>query len=122
MLGWYFVIYPQRVLVAGLKLEDSVRLATWETGLGGTKWIAQLCTLGQAVDLGGNGYPNRYVIPAGTLARVLQQGVPSHTSPPVIGDDYYLPPNWTGEATIDIERLKSLPPEVLLAVEAWDQS
>ncbi|MCA3252256.1 MAG: hypothetical protein ACK5JG_12325 [Pseudomonadota bacterium] len=122
MLGWYFVIYPQRILVAGMKLEDSARLASWKTGLGGTKWIEQLCNLGQAVDLGGNGYPNRYVVPAATLSHVLQQGVPSRTSPPVIGDDYFLPPNWTGEAKIDIERLKSLPPEVLLAVEAWDQS
>jgi hypothetical protein len=121
MLGWHLVIYPQSVQVAGTR-SDLDHIASWKAGLGGTRWIVQLCASGDAVDLGGDGYPNRYLITAAVLRAVLRDGVPQHDSPPVVGDDYYLPRGWTGDAELQIERLNALPGHTLLAVDAWDQS
>ena len=121
MLGWYFGVYPQTVHATGLNEKDH-RLASWEVGLNGAQWIKDLCKIGEAVDLGGNGYPNRYVLTAAALRRARQHGVPKHDSPPVIGDDYFLPSGWIGKVELDRERLNGLAPQTLLAVEVWDQS
>jgi hypothetical protein len=121
MLGWEFIVVTQRVHVAGLSVKDQW-LATWTTSLGGTDWLEKLCTLGEAIDLGGNGYPLRYVLAAATLRRVFQNGLPRADSPPVFGEDYFLPAGWSGSLEVDWDRLNALPAEVLLSVEAWDQS
>lgn len=121
MLGWEFFIFRQ-----GEDGRDYARweraLARWQAGWGGDEWLDDLVSQGAATDLGGNGYPNRYTVRAGALVAMLRDGLPKHDGPPVIGDDYFLPGGWTGNAKIDIARLESLDPIELLLVEAWDQS
>ena len=121
MLGWDFVVYAGAV--QGDNVEPSrPRLASWSTGPGGTAWIEKLCTTGEAVDLGGNGYPKRYVMTAAVLRAALREGVPRHDSPPVVGEDYFLPGGWTGKLEVDGKNLDVLPDHALLTVDAWDQS
>lgn len=122
MLGWEFLVSRQR----GDGDEDGTGaapvLARWQAGLGGTKWLDDLVSKGVASDLGGDGYPIRYTVPAGILVAVLGEGPPKHGGPVVIGDDYILPGGWTGNVRIDIARMKELDPSEILLVEAWDQS
>ncbi|MDP1537997.1 MAG: hypothetical protein Q8L95_12530 [Burkholderiales bacterium] len=122
MLGWEFFIHEQRETGAGLPAAQGTALASWKAGLGGTQWLDLLVSKGMAINLGGDGYPNRYAVAAGTILAVLRQGIPKHDGPLVLGDDYMLPSGWTGDASIDIERLELVDPSEILLVEAWDQS
>ncbi len=97
-------------------------VASWTTSVGGTRWLDRLVESGHAVDLGGNGYPCRWVLGIGTLLKVLRSGTPRGEASPVVGDDYYLPANWSGKNRLELEQLQSADPLELLIVEAWDQS
>jgi hypothetical protein len=70
----------------------------------------------------GAGYPNRYLVAARHLIALLANGAPAHQGPPIIGDDYVMPANWTGKVIIDKEALAACPPDEILMVEAWDLS
>jgi hypothetical protein len=104
MLGWYFCILRSAEASPGLTANNSLQLASWEAGLGGTKWIDDLVSSGTATDLGGNGYPNRYSAQANDLVAALRALV-AHQS-----------------RSIDLAKLEALDPSEVLLVEAWDQS
>ncbi len=122
MLGWSIKIYPQSFRIKDIHTEVEDILVSWKTGLGGLDWIENLCSEGEALSLGGNGYPLEFAITARALFLALEEGVPAHKAPLVIGDDYISPSGWTDQVEIDLERLIALPPELLLAVDAWDMS
>ena len=122
MLGWEFFVRKQSYAGADGHAAEGAPLASWKASLGGTQWIDDLVTNSKAADLGGDGYPNRYTVAAGTMLAVLRQGLPRHDGPLVLGDDYVLHQGWTGDASIDIERLQLIDPSEILLVEAWDQS
>ena len=90
--------------------------------MNGTDWLNDLVAKGVVTDLGGDGYPIRYEVSAGAIMAVLALGLPKHSGPPVIGDDYFLPRGWTGDAKMDFARLRAIDPGEILVVEAWDQS
>ncbi|MDY0006430.1 MAG: hypothetical protein RBS22_06355 [Spongiibacteraceae bacterium] len=122
MLGWQLII---RRGAKRAPFDDSVneqRVASWRAALGGTRWLDDLVESGHALDLGGNGYPCRYVVAVGTLLEMLQSGTPRSEGASVIGDDYVLPGTWTGDEDIALELLYAADPLELLVVEAWDQS
>ena len=112
MLGWEVFVFPED--------DDSKDTARWMTGLGGLAWVDELVKKGQAEDLGGNGYPDRYSVTAGTLMSILKDGLPDNKSPLVIGDDYVHPKGWNGQ--LRIGNLLECPPDQILILEAWDQS
>ena len=122
MLGWHFNVYPYRLRAASGEERMAARVASWETGLGGTDWIDRLAKDGRAVALGGGGYPLRFVISAAEILNVFEKGLPRPKGPVVVGDDYYTPPDWLGKATVNIEAIRKLAPSELLMIEAWDQS
>jgi len=116
VLGWEFFVSRQSD-------PDEMRaLATWRAGLSGTDWLDDLVAKGMAMDLGGNGYPDRYALSVAALCAALEFGAPKHIDPPVIGDDYITPSGWSSPVTIDRVRLRTLDPNEILVVEAWDQS
>lgn len=114
MLGWDVLVF--REVVGSPKA-----IARWETGVFGLDWLDDLVKADKAIDLGGNGYPNRYSVTAGILLPLLAEGLPSNRSPLVIGDDYSRPPGWNGHLEMDPAALACSGDERLV-VEAWDQS
>lgn len=122
MLGWEIMIerganrQPFEVPSIGQLV------ASWRTGLGGTDWLERLVKSGHAIDLGGNGYPCRYALSVGVLLETLKTGTPAGKGAFAIGDDYYLPSNWTGSSYLELELLQAADPLEILVVEAWDQS
>ena len=122
MLGWEFFISPRADAESGSEGQPARLIANWRAGLGGTEWVDSLVRQERAKNCGGNGYPLRYEISAATLLTVLESGIPRHRGPRVIGDDYQLPADYIGDVTIDLGRLRALPPDDVLCVEAWDQS
>jgi len=61
MLGWAVFVFREKELEKEKSSRAKARsLASWETGMFGLQWIDRLVKDGKAVDLGGNGYPNRY--------------------------------------------------------------
>ncbi|MBM3980781.1 MAG: hypothetical protein FJ304_10940 [Planctomycetes bacterium] len=122
MLGWGINVWrqtDQRGTPAHLRRGF---IAAWEAGLGGLEWLDALVAAGRAEDLGGSGYPNTYTLTAGVLAEVLSAGVPSHTGPDVIGDDYVLPGGWTGPLHLERATFAECSPDEVLVLEAWDLS
>jgi hypothetical protein len=116
MLGWEFFVKRQR------DSHESPALAAWQAGLDGLDWLEALVSKGVANDLGGDGYPLRYLVPAGTMTALLAEGVPKGGGQLVLGDDYVQPPGWIGRTRIDMTRLQAIDPSEILLVEAWDQS
>jgi len=120
MLGWEF--YVTRQVGPVDPKAPGERIARWRAGLGGTRWVDGLVAGDLACDLGGNGYPMQYTVPAGLLLAILRLGPPTHDGPPVVGDDYFTPAGWTGDVSINLDRLASIDPREMILVEAWDQS
>lgn len=114
MLGWEVMVFRQ-------KGGEQVLVASWHTSVYGLAWLRQLAAAGKALDLGGNGYPNRYVVSAGVLLPILGKALPENASPPVFGDDYVLPAGWSGAVSWR-DAARDCAPEDQLMVEAWDQS
>ncbi len=122
MLGWEILI-ERGVNHHPFETPSKGQLvASWMTGLGGTDWLDLLVSSGHAVDLGGNGYPCRYALTVGVLLQTLRTGTPKASGPSVIGDNYYIPSNWTGTNRLELEILQAADPLEILVVEAWDQS
>ncbi|MGE0560049.1 MAG: hypothetical protein AB7O69_17440 [Burkholderiales bacterium] len=122
MLGWEIFVHRQ---LPGESLENpsnESRLATWRTSIGGLDWLDKLVKEGKAVDLGGNGYPCRFTAAAKEILPRISRGVPAHTGPAVIGDDYYLPAGWSEKVQLDRAKVLECPPDAQLVIEAWDQS
>lgn len=107
-------------------LDKARCVGSWQTSLGGTKWLDDLVEQQEALLFSNVGYPEIYVASALSIKRALRSGIPATNSPPVIGtdpgDEYYLPPGWVGDERLDVEALRSIPDGRLLTVEAWDLS
>ena len=113
MLGWEIIVTQHGC---------NATLARWRTSIVGLAWLESLVRANQAVDLGGNGYPNKYSISARVLFPLIANGAPSTRSPLVIGDGYVLPPDWSSRVELDVTRMSASLPDEKLLVEAWDQS
>lgn len=118
MLGWEVFVYRHRATNPG----EGLLVGRWMTGIFGLKWIDELVKAQRAVDLGGNGYPCRYSMAASTFMSVVTNGLPSHDTPPVIGEDYALPAGWNSEPELNMAVLAECGRDEELVIEAWDQS
>ena len=49
MMGWMVLVYP--------KSNEDGKLASWEVGVSGLRWLDALVAEGKAEKLNGNGYP-----------------------------------------------------------------
>jgi len=54
MLSWWFNVRR------GQNADPECTLATWESRLGGLRWLDDLIAIGKARKLRSDGYPNRY--------------------------------------------------------------
>ena len=113
MLGWEVFVSRQ---------GSDAPVARWKTSVFGLKWLDALVEGHKALDLGGNGYPNKYSIAAGVLLPIITRGLPANSSPLVVGDDYVTPAGWSGDVTLNAKNAAACHPDEQLLLEAWDQS
>ena len=101
------------------KVNKEAFLASWEAGLFGADWIAQLCTQGKATQLTFNGFPNRNPASAHLIAPLLLAGIAEAQDGEFPQDQLT---GWPGCITVHPERIAACVPGQLLTIEVWDQS
>ncbi len=120
MLGWQVLVFRGSERSADTPEGESI--ASWKTGTSGLQWLYDLVQRGEAVDLGGNGYPNRYSIVANVLLPIISSGLPLNDGPAVIGDDYFFPKGWSTKVKLDRQKIAVCPADAQLLIEQWDLS
>ena len=122
MLGWEIFVMRQDNPAPDGGQGDGTLVAAWLTGMSGTKWLDALAAANRATDLGGNGYPCRWLVPAGEVQNALVNGAPAGGGPITIGDDYVIEGTWAKVKVLRRELLNAMPLDEVLVVEGWDQS
>jgi hypothetical protein len=123
MVGWWIVIAKQPPVGSEKNIDyKNDILATWEASVFGLDWIKLLVQDGKATQLRHSGYPNQYVVLAGHVLPLIENGPPPHDGPTIIGDDYVMQGNWIGSLKIDHDRLHQCAPDQPLIIDAWDLS
>jgi hypothetical protein len=126
MIGWHIGVYRLArggAAPAEWEAEQGKRVAVWQAGLQGLDWLDALVTNGDAVKLGGDGYPYRYTAPLSSLIEPVRQGPPSANKAWIAGaGDIIDVSKWPGETTIDEDALTACEPDEWVMVEAWDES
>jgi hypothetical protein len=125
MLGWHISVFRQTndgSAPATVDSEEGSRLAVWQADGYGLGWLRELVNAGNAIDLGGNGYPNRYAAMAKHLVPLFLESPPrankvwTHDPGDIIGE------GWLGRTVVDRVTAASCRPEEWLLVVAWDES
>src|ERR1035437_3352487 len=104
MVGWCIGVYRQKdssVSPGRSDPPEGARLAVWQTGLGGLDWLNELVKAGKAIDLGGNGYPNRYTATAACLLPQIMENPPLARSVWLIDPGDVVTDQWAGRTTTD---------------------
>jgi hypothetical protein len=125
MLGFHVSVYRQQEDAATpptFETHEGLRLAVWQTDYSGLSWLNDLVNAGEAIHLGGMGYPFRYAARAEHLLPRLTIG------PPRARDVWLLQPGdtvtheWEGRTVIDQAGIGECRPDEWLLIEAWDES
>ena len=125
MLGWHISVYRQAdggKSPAKNESTQGARIAVWQTGLEGLSWLDDLVKMNQAVDLGGNGYPNHYTAQSKHLIRQIVDGPHRANKTWVCGPQDTTTSKWAGKTVIDSTVAEDCRPDEWLLVEAWDES
>lgn len=124
-LGWHISVYRQQndgSAAALFGAARGTRLAVWQTGLGGLDWLDGLVQRQQAIDLGGNGYPNEYTAMAAHIVPQLRAGPPAANTVWTYDAGDVITPQWLGKTTTDPEMMDACRPDEWLLIRAWDES
>ena len=125
MLGFHISIYK---LQSGNQPAPSAsaprgeRLAVWQAGYDGLRWIDHLVEQGSAFHLGGFGYPTTYTARIGDLRPKVLAGPPSANEVWGYDPGDILLDGWCGKTTIDHSALSTCSPDEWVLLEAWDES
>jgi hypothetical protein len=125
MLGWHISIYRQKDggrSPATHEKEKGTRLAVWQADVGGLKWIHELVKAGKAIDLLGNGYPNRYTAVAGNLTPYISETPPLAREHWLLEAGDIVTDQWVGKTATDPAEISQCHPDEWLLIEAWDES
>jgi hypothetical protein len=125
MLGWHISVFKQRndgASPATSESERGTRLAVWQTGLGGLGWLEELVKAGNAIDLGGSGYPCRYTATAEYLLPRIIETPPGARTVWVCQAGDIITDKWEGKTVVDREAAAHCRRNEWLLVEAWDES
>lgn len=126
MLGWHVSVYRKvndPLNPAHFDSDYGQLLAQWQGDVGALGWLDTLVSTGDAIDLGGNGYPSRYTAQCRVLRPVVTEGPPGarehwlHDPGDII--DWNV---WKGKTFVEHEILGSVPESEWLLVVAWDES
>jgi hypothetical protein len=122
-LGWMISVYRQSnggSTPASFGTQQGDRLAVWQTGPVGIRWLDELVEQQKAVHLGGNGYPIRYTATAADVVPRIRDDPPgakpvwTHDPGDIVTSD------WLGKTTYFFEG--AMRADEWLIVEAWDES
>lgn len=122
MLGWHISVFRQAnggSAPARADSERGARVAVWQAGLWGLARFNDLVKVGQAIDLGGNGYPLWYTAQAEHLIPRIAGGLPEARSTWAAGPEDILTESWVGGTEVATDDCR---PDEWLLVEAWDES
>jgi len=125
LLGWHISVYRQTndgSAPAAVDSAKGVRVAVWQAGWRGLRWIDELVEARKAIDLGGNGYPCRYTVTARHLVPNIIEAPPEVRPTWVAGGSDILTGKWEGKTVIDHAAAGQCRPDEWLLVEAWDES
>ena len=103
MLGWNISVFRQLEGGSSPAKADSAkgtRVAVWQAGPEGLRWINELVTMGLAVDLGGDGYPLRYTAQAEHLIPPILEGPPKAQPTWQVDDGDVLTSAWVGKTAV----------------------
>jgi hypothetical protein len=126
MWGWWIAVFRQAQgghVPASADGELGTRLAVWQTPPNGLNWLNELVRAGDAIALGGNGYPLWFTARSDQLLPPILGG-PPHANPVWNSgpDDLIDNAVWLGRTTIYSAAVDSCRPDEWLVVEAWDES
>jgi len=125
MLGWHISVFRQvdgGTSPARAGAEEGARLAVWQTDVGGLKWLDALVEAGQAVNLGGNGYPSYYTAQAEHLIPQIVDGPPGARDTWMRDPHDIVASQWEGKTVINHAVVDDCRPDEWLLVAAWDES
>jgi hypothetical protein len=126
LLGWHITVYRQQdggSAPAQFGAPQGARLAVWQTGQRGLNWIKDLVSKGEALSLGGDGYPMEYTAKASQVLPVIQDEPPEARPVWSLGvGDIIDPEKWLGKTTRYLEAINDCNPEEWLLIQAWDES
>jgi len=123
MLGWHITICRTQEKevppVFGYKTTEDI--AVWQAGLSGMDWIEELVKKGDAIALGGNGYPFEFAAKAKHVLAAIAN--PPHANKHWLFDpEDVLLPGWIGTTTIRHEKVELTDKEEWLHIRIWDES
>jgi hypothetical protein len=124
-LGWHISVYRQQgdgSAPASFGARHGTRLAVWQTGWRGLSWLDDLVKRGEAVDLGGNGYPTEFTAKAFHIIPLIRDEPP--LAKPYWSRDAgdIVLSGWEGKTTTNAEAIDACRPEEWLLIQAWDES
>jgi hypothetical protein len=126
MTGWHLSIYRQAgehaAMPATAESPRGTRLAVWQAGDKGLRWLDGLVKAGEAISLGGDGYPCRYTATAGVLVPRVLAGPPEARQCWIYGEHDILSMEWAGKTMVDQATAAACRPDEWLLIEAWDES
>jgi len=86
------------------------------------RWLNELVKKGQAINLGGDGYPCRYTARAEHLIPPILGGPPEARGTWLFGVHDVVTEKWAGRTVTDRAVVGACAPDEWLLVEAWDES
>jgi len=126
MTGWHLSIYRQTdehaAMPATAESPKGTRLAVWQAGDDGLKWLDGLVKAGEAISLGGDGYPYRYTAAAEILVPRVLGGPPEARRCWIYGEHDILSEKWAGKTVVDRAAAAACRSDEWLLIEAWDES
>jgi hypothetical protein len=125
MLGWHISVYRQTnggESPAMTNSPEGTRLAVWQAGVGGLDWLDELVKTGNAVNLGGNGYPCRYTVIAQHVIPQIADIPPGARDNWLLGAGDLVTDKWEGKTVVDNAEAAQCPLGEWLLIEAWDES
>jgi hypothetical protein len=125
MAGWNLTLYRLAdggTSPATAESPQGARLANWQAGFNGLRWLHELVTADNAISLGGSGYPSKYTATAKHLIPQIIDKPPDAYRAWTSGTQDDLTNRWKGRTIIDRGGAAACRPDEWLLVVAWDQS
>ena len=123
MLGWHISVY-QKVGDVDPATEEAQgkRIAVWQAGPFGLRWLDALVKQGHGEYFGGGGWPSRYMFQAKDIIPQILAGPPEANEVWIRGPEDIVTDKWEGKTVIDVAAANECKIGEWLLVQVWDES